>query len=119
MKKLKIGVDLDGTLAYYDHWRGIEHIGKPIPRMYHRVMRWIGEGHTVIIFSARADTPESIRYIKQWLKKWNLPNLEVTNVKGHNLDQYWDDRAIQVVRNTGLTIEEKLKNEEIFKNGGF
>ena len=22
-----IGVDLDGTLAQYDHWRGIEHIG--------------------------------------------------------------------------------------------
>ena len=24
-------VDLDGTLAHYDKWRGIDHIGKPIP----------------------------------------------------------------------------------------
>ena len=28
-----IGVDLDGTLAFYDMWRGMEHIGKPIPAM--------------------------------------------------------------------------------------
>lgn len=28
-----LGVDLDGTLAVYDKWRGIEHIGAPIPAM--------------------------------------------------------------------------------------
>ena len=27
-----IGVDLDGTLARYDGWRGIDHIGEPMPR---------------------------------------------------------------------------------------
>jgi hypothetical protein len=25
-----IGVDLDGTLAHYDGWKGIDHIGEPI-----------------------------------------------------------------------------------------
>ena len=24
-----IGVDLDGTLAHYDKWRGVEHVGDP------------------------------------------------------------------------------------------
>jgi hypothetical protein len=110
MKK-KIGVDLDGTLASYDHWRGAAHIGKPIPRMYHRVFRWIAEGHTVVIFTARANTPENIRFIKHWLKKWGFPDLQVTNVKLPDLDEYWDDRAIQVVRNTGFSIEEKMKAE--------
>ena len=28
-----IGFDLDGTLAEYDGWKGIEHIGKPIKPM--------------------------------------------------------------------------------------
>ena len=25
-----LGVDLDGTLAHYDGWKGIDHIGMPI-----------------------------------------------------------------------------------------
>lgn len=28
-----IGVDLDGTLAVYDEWRGVSHIGAPVPAM--------------------------------------------------------------------------------------
>ena len=42
-----IGVDLDGTLAYYDYWRGPEHIGEPIPAMLERVQRWLAEGKDV------------------------------------------------------------------------
>ena len=36
-----IGVDLDGTLAEWDGWKGHEHIGPPIPAMLERVKRWI------------------------------------------------------------------------------
>jgi hypothetical protein len=50
-----IGVDLDGTLAYYDHWRGAEHIGEPIPAMLERVKRWLADGKDVRIFTARVD----------------------------------------------------------------
>lgn len=32
-----IGVDLDGTLAHYDRWRGIDHVGDPVPAMMNRV----------------------------------------------------------------------------------
>jgi len=48
-----IGVDLDGTLAYYDEWRGLYHIGEPIPAMVDRVKRWLAEGRDVRIFTAR------------------------------------------------------------------
>ena len=34
-----IGVDLDGTLAYCDQWRGAPHIGEPIPLMLGGVTR--------------------------------------------------------------------------------
>ena len=27
---MKIAIDLDGTLAEYDGWKGIDNIGKPI-----------------------------------------------------------------------------------------
>jgi hypothetical protein len=50
-----IGVDLDGTLAYYDQWRGALHIGEPIPVMLERVKRWLDEGKDVRIFTARVN----------------------------------------------------------------
>ena len=50
-----IGVDLDGTLAYYDHWRGPHHIGDPIPAMLNRVKSWLAEGKDVRIFTARVE----------------------------------------------------------------
>lgn len=48
-----IGVDLDGTLAEYDGWKGPSHIGKPIEPMVARVKEWLKEGKDVRIFTAR------------------------------------------------------------------
>lgn len=49
-----IGVDLDGTLAHYDGWKGETHIGKPIPLMLARVKRWLAEGKEVRIVRRNA-----------------------------------------------------------------
>ena len=48
-----IGVDLDGTLAYYDQWRGEHHVGEPILPMLDRVKKWLSEGREVRICSWR------------------------------------------------------------------
>jgi hypothetical protein len=97
-----IGVDLDGTLACYSGWRGLEHIGKPVPVMLARVKYWISEGYTVKIFTARASEGEKgIVPVKKWLVENGLPELEVTNQKDFAMIELWDDRAIQVVANTG------------------
>lgn len=48
-----IGVDLDGTLAYYDGWKGEHHIGDPIPEMLDRVKGWLEQGYEVRIVTAR------------------------------------------------------------------
>jgi len=101
-----IGVDLDGTLAHYDDWNGMEHIGEPIPLMIDRVRSWVLEGVTVKIFTARASVPEQIPYIHNWLEKHGLPRLEVTNIKDFEMVQLWDDRCIQVISNTGMPISE-------------
>lgn len=97
-----IGVDLDGTLAFYDSWRGIDHIGPPILPMLERVQRWLREGYEVRIFTARCATPEAVPYVKLWLLEAGLPDLQVTNVKDFAMDELWDDRACQVKFNEGV-----------------
>jgi len=105
-----IGVDLDGTLATYNGWQGMDHIGLPIPLMMDRVKNWIKEGITVKIFTARACIPEQIPYIKRWLVDNGLPALEITNSKDFGMIELWDDRVITVEMNTGQ-IKTVGKNE--------
>lgn len=99
-----IGVDLDGTLAEYTAWKGIAHIGKPIPLMVKRVLAWRNSGYTVKIMTARASVPEGKAPIEAWLKKHGLPQLEITNQKDFQMIELWDDRAIQVIANRGSPV---------------
>lgn len=96
-----IAVDLDGTLAEYTHWQGIEHIGKPIPKMINRIKNWLRQGKKVKIFTARAVSPKAVKIIQKWLIDNKLPKLEVTNIKEMGMRVFWDDRAISVHKNTG------------------
>lgn len=103
-----IGVDLDGTLAHYDRWKGADHIGDPVPIMVKRVKQWIKEGKTVKIFTARVcDGLESTKIlIQMWCLKHIGVKLEVTNVKDYSMIELWDDRCVQVHINTGYSIQE-------------
>ena len=100
-----IAVDLDGTLAYYDVWRGIDVIGDPVPLMLQRVKDWLQAGKVVKIFTARASNGEAqIKIIQDWCEKWGLPRLEVTNVKDYSMICLYDDRCVQVIENTGILV---------------
>lgn len=101
-KKEWIGVDLDGTLAKDNGWKGIEHIGEPIDPMVKRVKRWRKAGKNVKIFTARVDEPKSIPYIKAWLTGLGLGDMEITNVKDMHMKELWDDRAQGVKHNQGV-----------------
>lgn len=106
-----IGVDLDGTLAHYDGWKGPEHIGEPIRPMLARVKVWRSGGREVRIFSARVwtdGTPQRDREaqiarlaIQCWLEKHLGETLPVTNVKDLAMIELWDDRAVRIMPNTG------------------
>lgn len=99
-----IGVDLDGTLARYDGWQGVEHVGDPVPAMLKRVKAWIAEGVTVKIFTARVFGPGrdlSLPHIEAWMQKHIGTILPVTCEKDYGMVELWDDRAIQIVCNTG------------------
>lgn len=106
-----IGVDLDGTLAKYHEWVGVEHIGEPVPFMVDQVKEWLLQGKTVKIFTARVHghgapligggTVDALTPIQEWCKKHIGQVLPVTNVKDYGMIELWDDRAVAVEHNTG------------------
>lgn len=101
-----IGVDLDGTLAYYDHWRGVHHVGRPIPAMVERVKSWIQVGKKVKIFTARVAQPDyDDEVVQKFLIDCGIGSLPVTNQKDYKMVELWDDRCVQVVPNTGERVD--------------
>lgn len=106
-----IGVDLDGTLAKYEYWSGVEHVGEPIPAMVVRVKQWLADGEEVKIFTARMSAMprdgtslEKVRtMIEDWCEEHIGQRLEVTHEKHYSMKQLWDDRAVRVINNTGET----------------
>lgn len=131
-----IGVDLDGTTFTFDSWVGWNVFGEPIQPMIERILFWRANGVEVRIVTARVGLPTSTellsgrpvhsnvmrhkckisgdRYSDQMMVKaiqdhcelHGLPRLWVQPHKDYNMIELWDDRAIQVVANTGLTLAE-------------
>jgi len=104
LPKTWIGVDLDGTLSYYDRRASYKTIGEPIPAMMALVKKMINNGIRVKIFTARAEDPAQLPIIRKWLRDNGLPELEITNIKDYLMQRLYDDRCIQVERNTGRLI---------------
>jgi|SRR6185436_5113679 len=106
------GVDLDGTLAVYDGWHGPLHIGEPVLAMLEIVKDLINKGKIVKIFTARCSEPDldlrkaGIEAIQDWTEKHLGVRLEVTNIKDYAMISLYDDRAIQVVPNTGVLMQD-------------
>jgi hypothetical protein len=79
--------------------------------MVERVRNWLAAGHDVIIFTARVSTKWRIQRqrterkgIEQWLQDNGLPKLIITCHKSPAFDEIWDDRAVEVQRNTGKAL---------------
>lgn len=82
----------------------MSRIGPPVPVMVNRVLDMISNGWRVKIFTARASDPGQIDLIQGWLRGNGLPDLEITNVKDYNMVKLYDDRAVQVIANTGEIV---------------
>ena len=106
----ELAVDLDGTLAEYHGWQGINHIGKVIPKMRDRVLAWQAKGITIVVFTARVsgDDAEEVIMATKFISNWIIANgmaaMEITCIKKKQFKQIWDDRAIQIIPNTGISI---------------
>ena len=110
-------VDLDGTLAHFDEWKGATHIGEPISEMLKKVKGWLANGDKVTIFTARIspdsrytrleDVEAATKAVKAYCVKHLGQELEVTCQKT-TFDTLYDDQAEHIDINTGLTREERL-----------
>ena len=109
-----VGFDLDGTLAEHGKYQGPDHIGTMIQKMKDILIEWLKQGYRVKIMTARmghAELRDEARTIIQdWLEVNGLPRLEVTCKKDYKMIRLYDDRAIQVIPNTGVTLEEVVKD---------
>ena len=115
-----VGVDLDGTLARYDGWKeGV--IGEPITLMQARVREWLARGIEVRIMTARASgdgAEREISLIKRWCQEHLGQELEVTCCKDYQMVEIWDDRAVRVVKNTGLISDGKDVQDTLLEDSG-
>jgi hypothetical protein len=108
-----VGVDLDRTLAYYERWIDVAHVGAPIGPMMERVRQVLAaDQYDVRIMTARVSPtshpPDSVRdarhYIELWCREHFGRTLEVTCEKDADMVELWDDRAVGVEENTGTLL---------------
>jgi hypothetical protein len=129
-----IGVDLDGTMFTYHGWVGWNVFGEPIVPMIERVRVWHAAGVGVRIVTARVGLPVTVNgklaldhrersickvtgerfsdrmmvgAIQDKLESVRLPRLPVQCFKDVDMIELWDDRAIQVIANTGRTLADE------------
>lgn len=134
------GFDLDGTLAKYDGWKGIDHIGEPVKPMVDLIKRMHDEGKVVKIMTARiaphkledgtvgesyitvpGDEEGATRnYAHQFINDWCHFNLgfipEIVYQKDHLMLELYDDRVKQVVPNEGWLVEDIAASKRVVRS---
>ena len=101
MKKT-VAVDVDGVLAQYDGWKGVDHIGDPIPGAV-AFTHTLSEHFDVLIFTTRCceevNQPEKAHLLRNRLVKWldqhDFAYADVWVGQGKPIAvAYIDDRAV-------------------------
>ena len=96
-------LDLDGVLARYDGWKGIDHIGEPIPGAV-EFTKELASRYEVVIYTTRCkgrmfdrnERPEFLAgIVKNWLDKHGFAYHEIDIGQGKPIAAaYVDDRAV-------------------------
>lgn len=105
-----LAVDLDGTLAHYDGWKGIDHIGAPVKGIVDKIIQRYKEGWGIAIFTARVsekhEAEQAEKAIWAWVDKYELHQFisGITCIKHKHFVEFWDDRAKEVPKNSGMVV---------------
>ena len=102
--KPRVCLDLDGVLARYDKWRGVDHIGDPIPGAL-EFAKQLAKIAEIVIFSSRCAqdiaegsriTPGQLRiHVIEWLEKHRFPFTDVYIGQGKpRAAAFIDDRGV-------------------------
>lgn len=107
-----VGVDFDGTLAHHGS-KQFPALGNPIPAMVDRVKAWHAQGIEVRIVTARVGLRRSdalrvaqTRLIQDWCQTHLGFKPRVVCDKDFDMAVLFDDRCVQVEKNTGRLIGE-------------
>lgn len=111
-------VDLNGTLCHHEKGAlvfdeaGNFLIGKPINKMVRRVRRWLSEGMEVRIMSGSVGlggdkAASAQKAIREWCREHFGRELKVTATITPRCIGIFNDKAHEVIRNTG-----RLRNEK-------
>lgn len=105
------GFDLDGTLAKYDGWKGVDNIGDPQGEVFDLIKRLHAEGKRVKIFTARVSpadgevkAAEARAYIEEWCERFLGFVPEITHEKDQLMETLYDDRVHKVDAKTGTIM---------------
>lgn len=113
-----VGVDFDGTLAEYLGGSSHNELGRPIMPVVNHVLNLLNAGTKVKICTARVspvtdlmgnvvENSEERAKIEQWCVKHLGRKLEITCCKDYGMIELIDDRAVQVVPNRGVRVDNK------------
>lgn len=102
--RTRVCVDLDGVLATYDKWKGVDHIGKPIEGAL-EFARKLAKISDITIFTSRCAqdvlegsriTPGQLRIkVIEWLEKHGFPYTDVYIGQGKpRAAAFIDDRGV-------------------------
>ena len=103
----RVCLDLDGVLAHYSGWEGLDQIGPPIPGALD-FARELAEIADIVIFTSRCSldaggeapatrlSPRQLRIkIIEWLEKYKFPYADVYAGQGKpRASAFIDDRAV-------------------------
>jgi len=106
-RKPRVCLDLDGVLAQYSGWKGLEQIGPPIPGALDFAWQ-LAEIADIVIFTSRCSldaggeapttrlSPRQLRIkIIDWLEKYKFPYTDVYAGQGKpHAAAFIDDRAV-------------------------
>lgn len=101
-EKKRVCLDLDGVLAQYDTWKGIEHFGEPIEGAV-EFTRELAKTHRIVIHSARTfadpeeerDMETAVNLVAAWLDRHGFVYDEIYTGMGKPYAvAYIDDRGV-------------------------
>jgi hypothetical protein len=92
----RLAIDFDRVLHDIDHPVEGRKMGPPMPRAIEAMNLLHRKGYYLIIFTLWATTPGGEKAVAAWLKYWQCPWDEITNIKP-KADAYIDDKAIKHV----------------------
>lgn len=101
-----IGFDFDRTISVRNSGDSLLVLGKPIVKLIEKIKEYQKNGRKVKILTARDESQFPL--IISWLAEQGIIGVEVTNKKDKRMDIFFDDKAVGVIENLGVTHIEML-----------